>query len=204
MENPEYLCKEYDRIQEEIMHKLELHNSLLTFTITTSVALMTLAITQQSTILYLMPFCILIPMSLRISYYRFATAKLAGYLIVFVEPHLPGIQWETINADLMSQNLKNKKSGKESFKILHYDECLVLCVISYLLFLTNYVKGKTLDMQVTLCALAPFSLVILEYFITRKINCIDSDRVEWIRRWEAIKKEANKKSPGGQREQAPH
>ena len=75
--------KEYDNLRNEINQKIELHNTLLTFTITTTVAVLTFALSQNKTILYLIPFCILIPMSMRIAYYRSAMSKLSAYMIVF-------------------------------------------------------------------------------------------------------------------------
>ncbi len=46
------LIKEYDNLRNEINQKIELHNSLLTFTITTTVAILTFALSQNRTILY--------------------------------------------------------------------------------------------------------------------------------------------------------
>ena len=83
MSTNENLVKEYDNLRNEINQKIELHNTLLTFTITTTVAVLSLAVSQNSTILYLIPFCILIPMSMRIAYYRAAMSKLSAYMIVF-------------------------------------------------------------------------------------------------------------------------
>lgn len=86
----ENMIKEYDILRNEINQKIELHNTLLTFTITTTVAVLALALAQKSSILYLIPFCILIPMSMRIAYYRTAMAKLSAYMIVFWKKTLTG------------------------------------------------------------------------------------------------------------------
>ena len=43
--------KEYDNLRNEINQKIELHNTLLTFTITTTVAVLTFALSQNKTIL---------------------------------------------------------------------------------------------------------------------------------------------------------
>lgn len=77
MSNIENKVKEYDMIRAEIMQKIELHNNLSTITITTCVAVLSFAFFQNHAFLYLLPFCIVIPMSLRISYYLSAMAKLS-------------------------------------------------------------------------------------------------------------------------------
>ena len=79
------LIKEYDILRSEISQQIDLHNTLLTFTITTTVAVLTFALSQSMTVLYLIPFCIIIPMSMRIAYYISSMTKLSAYKIVFLE-----------------------------------------------------------------------------------------------------------------------
>lgn len=84
MKSRENIILEYTNIKEEIQNKIELHNNLITFTITTTVALLAFAFSKENPFLFLVPFCILIPMSSRIAYYRLAFSKLSAYLIVFI------------------------------------------------------------------------------------------------------------------------
>lgn len=95
---------EYNLLRTEINQKIELHNTLLTFTLTTVVAILTFILAQDqpfNPLLFLLPFCILIPMSMRIAYYRSAMARLSAYMIVFLEPCMPGINWETRNINIV-------------------------------------------------------------------------------------------------------
>lgn len=77
------ILKEYEMLRSEIEQKISLHNTLLTFIITSTVAVITIAISEGITILYLFPFCIIIPMMMRIAYYRKVIVKLSAYMIVF-------------------------------------------------------------------------------------------------------------------------
>lgn len=177
---------EYNNLRNEINQKIELHNNLLTFTITTTVAVMTFALSQNSTILYLVPFCILIPMSM-IAYYRSAMSKLSAYMIVFLEKDLDGINWETRNAALVEQHLNKKKKDINKFTVLRYFECLILTVICYSFYVIDYVKDKEFNAIVVINILWPLSFVIWEILITKHINSIDKEKKEWIKRWNKLK-----------------
>lgn len=50
------ILKEYEMLRSEIEQKISLHNTLLTFIITSTVAVITIAISEGITILYLFPF----------------------------------------------------------------------------------------------------------------------------------------------------
>lgn len=93
------MSAEYKMVRNEIDQKMSLHNTLLMFTITTTVAILAIAAGNEksSPFLYLLPFCIIIPLSNRIAYYRRAMAKLSAYLIVFCEDSDDSIKWETRN-----------------------------------------------------------------------------------------------------------
>lgn len=143
--------KEYDNLRNEINQKIELHNTLLTFTITTTVAVLTFALSQNKTILYLIPFCILIPMSMRIAYYRSAMSKLSAYMIVFLEKNIDGVMWETRNVALINENLNNKK--KNYYTALRYYECLILAIVCYIFYVIDFIKDKEICLIVVIKAL---------------------------------------------------
>lgn len=184
--------KEYDYLRSEIVQKIELHNTLLTFTITTTVAILTFALTQDSSILYLLPFCIIVPMSMRMAYYKSAIAKLSAYMIVFLESSIDGLNWETRNAFLISNHLaKKKKLTFEKFLTLRYYEFLLLSIVCYTFYVLDYIKGKSLNTSTLVFAVLPFILVLLEIIITLRINSTDKERQIWITKWSTLKEESS-------------
>ncbi len=191
-----YIMKEYDTLRNEINQKIELHNTLLTFTITTTVAVLTFALSQNRTILYLVPFCILIPMSMRIAYYRSAMSKLSAYMIVFLEKNLNGVNWETRNADLVEEHLNNKKNIN-NYVVLRYFECLILAVICYVFYIIDYVKDKEINAIVVINILWPLTFVIWEILVTKRINSVDKEKQEWIKRWNELKKKSENYNSSG-------
>jgi hypothetical protein len=110
--------KEYDNLRNEINKKIELTNTLITFTIVTVDGELAFAMSSSNKmiLLYLIPFFIIIPLSMRIAYYRTSIAKISAYMIVFLEESDDELKWETRNA---------KVGGKiKWYERLKYDECL--------------------------------------------------------------------------------
>ena len=179
--------KEYDNLRNEINQKIELHNTLLTFTITTTVAVLTFALSQNKPILYLIPFCVLIPMSMRIAYYRSAMSKLSAYMIVFLEENIDGVKWETRNAALINKSLNKKKIN--NLTVLRYYECLILAIVCYIFYVIDFIKDRDICVIVVINILWPLSLVIWEVLVTKRINSADKEKKYWIEQWNAIKNE---------------
>lgn len=189
--------KEYESLRAEILQKIELHNTLLTFTITTTVASLTFALSKDSIIFYFIPFCILLPMSTRIAYYRSAMAKLSAYIMVFIERgEKDGLNWETRNNDVLCKTMTNRK--KEG--IIHNlnSECLILSIICYFFFALAYYRDKQLQHTFVsmLLGACPLILVVIEGIIT-KLSSISTNKKIWINKWEMLQREYNKQSSDG-------
>ncbi len=193
MSNKENSIVEYNCIKEEIQNKIELHNTLITFTITTVVAILTFAVSSDNPFLFLVPFCILIPMSSRIAYYRLALSKLSAYLIVFLEPKLDGCDWETRNYVLVNQKLFNKRNGLKESVFINYYDFFLLCIICYVLFLFYYLQDFKMDIMRIFNILWPLSAIFYEFMLTKRMNSGNKKKEEWIRDWNELKQtELNK------------
>lgn len=188
--------KEYDTLRNEINQKIELHNTLLTFTITTTVAVLTFALSQNMTMLYLIPFCIIIPMSMRIAYYRSAMSKLSAYMIVFLEKDLDGVKWETRNAALIEKHLNKEKKDINSYTVLRYYECLILAVVCYVFYVIDYLKDKEICVIVVVNILWPLLLVLWEVLVTKSINSVNEEKQKWINRWKELKEKDENDTSG--------
>lgn len=177
------ILPEYETLRSEINQKIELVNSLTTFTLTTVVAILTFALSSDNAMLYLLPYCIIIPMYLRISYYRSAIVKISAYMIVFLEKYNDGINWETRNSYLM--NCIDKKDRGIVLRAKYY-EGLVASIICYILFFDAYIKQEENNIILVVCLLVPVFLIIWIWCIIRHINDIESEKQEWIKEWEKI------------------
>lgn len=188
MSDNENKVKEYDMIRAEIMQKIELHNNLSTFTITTSVAVLSFAFSQNNAFLYLIPFCIIIPMSLRISYYLSAMTKLSSYMIVFLEND--GVyNWETNNRELINTRISKKKNRVFDFTSQRYYEHLILSIVCYFLYAINYIQYNQFDWTIFINLLWPLLLVAFEGMVTRHLNSMDKEKNARVQEWKKLKEQ---------------
>ena len=114
-----------------MLQKIELYNSLITFMITTVVALLTFALTQNEPLLYLLPFCIIIPITMRVTYYRTMMVKLSAYIIVYLENEINGLEWEKRNPQFVNSE---DNQLYNNLTISHYYEGFLLGLASYGLY----------------------------------------------------------------------
>lgn len=72
--------------------------------------------------------------------------------------------------------------------MLRYNECLIISVICYALYLWSYIPGKTLNFLSISGGIAPLILVAWVVYITNCINKVDNDRQKMIDYWGKIQK----------------
>lgn len=188
------LIREYEELRNEINQKVELHNSLVTFMITTVVAILAFALESENSLLYILPFGIIIPISMRVTYYRTVMTKLSSYISVYLESDIEGLNWETRNTRLNhEEKLRSKKSNKKKahdfFTISHYYEGMILSIMCYSLYFVDFIKDKSMSFNTTICLILPFLLVVWEYIITKRIKNFDKEKEEWKDKWQKLKNE---------------
>lgn len=184
MNAQENVIREYEDLRNEIKQKIELHNSLITFMITTVIAILAFALESENTLLFLLPFGIIIPISMRITYYRESMIKLSAYIVIFIENEMEGLKWETRNIQLVETD---KYRLYDIFTISHYYEGIILSIICYILFLFNYVKDNVMSFRIIICLVISFLLVIWEAIITKRIIYFNKQKSKWINKWKYLK-----------------
>lgn len=134
---------------------------------------------NDNAFLFLLPFCIIIPMSGRIAYYRKAMAKLFAYLIVFHEADEKcEYKWETAN-----MHYYNIFGSQKGFSLRYY-ECFIISIVCIILFLWHYSSSTSPN---TFHFVWPFSLLLWEFYTTLQINRVDKDRLDFIDEWKLLK-----------------
>lgn len=202
------LLKEYDNLRSEIMSQISLVNNLQTFTITTVVAIISLALSQEGPInpyLFLIPFCILIPMSSRIANFRFGELKISAYMTVFLESEIDGYNWETrqsrLNYHKSRQDQLNLGLGKLYFTsfgnaalgmvcaaLFYYFYCVKLGVEVFSMdaVYTQVIQGMSFRRVIVL--LLPVAAVLLTFMTSVHARSGNEYRSEWKKLWEEVKK----------------
>lgn len=181
MSAQENLLVEYKELRSEIQQEISLHNSLITFMITTVVAVLAFALDNNNILLYLLPFGIIIPISMRVVYYRYAMVKLAAYIIVFLESEIEGLNWETRNRLFLEDN---KMKFYDKITISHYYEGIILSIISYSLYIWKLIENGNTN---KIYFITPILLIVWEALITIRIASFDKDKKKWVCEWEKFK-----------------
>ena len=64
---------------------------------------------------------------------------------------------------------------------------MILGIVCYVLYLINYLKGKTIDIQTIVLLIMPVLLVLWEGIITKRIVTFNEEKNEWIKIWKDFK-----------------
>lgn len=184
------ILNEYRELRAEMLQKVELHNTLLTFLYTTVAAVFGLAVALSNSSICLLAFVVIVPVSLRISYYRDATAKMAAYQIVYIEPELGGVRWESLNARVydLIQRRSAIREGSVSMALvskLRYYDFFLLCISSLIVYyaLGGFEYGQA---WITVTSVV---LTLFELSISIKSSSISHSRAVWVKRWRKLKAE---------------
>lgn len=183
-QNLEAKLAEYNSLRTEILQKIEQNNQLLTVTFTSIIAILAFAVTADDPFLFVVPMAVIVPLSMRISYYRGAIAKLSAYIVVYLEEYIDGLNWESLN-DKLIRTTKAKKSSH--IKLVRH-ECLVLSIVCYICYLQClYHHLSDLWYQNVLQILWPISFIVAEASISFDVKVINDERANWIDIWDDFK-----------------
>ncbi|WP_172135177.1 hypothetical protein [Adlercreutzia sp. ZJ473] len=89
------LLAEYGSLREEALQKVQLHNTILMFAVTSNIAVFALAFTTKVPEMFLLPLVVVVPATWKAVYYKMGMIKLGTYVSVFIEPGDPDLGWET-------------------------------------------------------------------------------------------------------------
>lgn len=180
----EEVLREYGELRAEMLQKIDLHNKLLLFTYTSTAALLGVAATMNNAYVCLVPIPMVLLISLRIAYYRDATAKLAAYQIVFIEPLLEGIKWERRNASQASAAQEEGQGASWLVSKLRYWDFPFICLVCFLVFL---LKGGWNLPHRLLVLHGAVAAIAFEILISWSMHSIEPAKRRWADRWEAVK-----------------
>lgn len=177
--------EEYNTLRAEVLQKIELHNKLIMFAITTTVAILAFAFSQNNAYLFLLPFCVIIPVSLRVIYYRLAMVKISAYIAVFIEHKNKNYNWETRNHKLnISINNNITKALRSN---INYD-CLILSISCYILFVVRFLNMTyKINFDFWIAVISPILLVIIELILSIKGNKLYKTKQYWIDKWKIMR-----------------
>lgn len=173
---------EYEFLKEEIMFSMQTVKNYRSLLYTVVVASLAYAFDKDEAVLFLIPFCVIIPLYLLTMHQIDSTMRLGAYIFVFIEPKTD-CQWET---RLYKYDCIHK--GQYSTKASSIDPYwyISFCCFALSLFKLDYLD-RNLDFYITLF-LQIVILVICVYLFTKKRCDYLSVKEKYIEEWMEIKR----------------
>lgn len=187
------LLHEYDMVRSEIIQKIELRSNLLAVMYSSTIAILALSVTKylvETPYACLLPILIVIPISIRVAYYQEAIAKLSAYQIVFLEPELDGVQWETRNdralKAMQSEGFDESWAGWANvivywFRYFDYSFICVLCLVLFFLL------GGCREPYGCVATIGCMVVAVFELFLSVICRMIIPQKGSWVKRWKRIR-----------------
>jgi len=187
MKSGDMMYNEYKFLRDEVVNYGNTQVSLTTFTITATAGIITLGVNNKNPYIFLLSFIIIVPLFYRILFYRSASMRLAAYLIVFLEPKIEGINWETINSETITSIWENDKAIIKFSKIIRHNEFTILAIISDILFLYFYLQQENTTLVFYFALLSSLVLTATIAYSTYKGNMTAKMKEHYIKEWSEIK-----------------
>ncbi len=183
------LFGEYKCIRDEIMSFTQLRNTLTTFTITAVIAILAAALELGNPFISLCAYLILIPVHFRVIYYGYAAMKLAAYQIVYLEPLLPEVQWETLNAKIMPGLKRSQNPTYKISKEFRYHEFTFLSVgVSVVFYYMFFSQPDLVWSWYHLLLSIPLLIDLLIVLSTLHGRKTENIKAEYLELWKRLKK----------------
>lgn len=167
---------EYKMLRDEVVYIMRLQKRLSFILVTIVPTYISLIIEIFNQPLYILFACLIVYyIYYQSCFYSESLIKISTYMIVNLEPSLPGIQWETQNLFIL---LKNKKS-----KIIYFEYIMVYLYVMIAFIYKSILKNYIVDIYYLLALVIATCLLI--HIIYKMIVNYSSQKLHkiWIERW---------------------
>ncbi len=173
---------EYEMLREEILFSMQTVKNYRTLLYSIVIAVLAFAFDKDEAILFLLPFCVIIPLYLLAMHQIDSTMRLGAYIYVFIEPGTE-CQWETriIKYDILHRNqYSTKKSSIDPYW------CVSLCCI-----LLSILKLDICNIDVEFYVTALMQIILLIsciYLFIKKRPDYLTIKEKYIKEWKEIQR----------------
>lgn len=177
---------EYETLREEILSSMQTVRNYRSLLYTIVIAALAFAFDKDSAILFLVPFCAIIPLYLLAMHQVDSTMRIGAYIYVFLEPRTD-CQWETrlLGYDKLHKNeYSTKKTSIDSYWCVS-----ICCLILSVLKLDYYSIG--IDFYITIIAQVLILIMCIWAFIKKRPDYLKL-KEKYIKEWQEIQKLENK------------
>lgn len=176
---------EYESLKEEILHSMETVKSYRSLLYTIVIAALAFAFEKDEPILFLVPFCAIIPIYLLAMHQIDSAMRIGAYIYVFIEPNTD-CQWETrlYKYDNLHKNqYSTKKSSIDSYLCISFC-CLILSALKL-----DYCN-RDINFYITIVSQIIILILCIYVFIKKRPDYL-ATKEKYISEWQEIKKFEN-------------
>ena len=179
-------------MKEELLNTTEIYDNSVKFLITSSLTVISLAITVNSPILLILVYPIIFLFGRKVFFWRDSIAKKGAYCCVFLEGNDSGFHWESINS-LPPKEKRTKKSRTIDFaKDLEINFLLLLNTAVVFLKNFNFEEGTTDTAGYITLSVAVVLMLAIGFYFLRK-DSVSTVRAFWIEQFTIMKAEFSEK-----------
>lgn len=171
---------EYEALREEILYSMQVVKNYRSLLYTVVAATLAFAFDKNEAVLFLVPFCAIIPIYLLAMHQVDSSMRLGAYIYVFLEPET-ACQWETrlLEYDkLHSNQYSTKKSSIDPYWCVSFC-CLALSIIKLDFSNRNY------DFYFTIIAQAIITIICVYIFVKKRPDYLETKQ-KYIAEWKKI------------------
>jgi hypothetical protein len=154
------LLEEYRTLRAEIASNSHLTATVFTWAITATGALIGVGVAQAKWAVFLVPFAILLPSLWFITSQLESTVRIAEYIRTRIEPHVPGMGWETSLHALRANKLLPERKYVLSITDL-YGGIALACLVLAWVFRGDYSAGNIAVLSVLTVVLGAAVLLVV-------------------------------------------
>lgn len=184
--------EEYLMLREEMTWRQKVIDTLGTFTYTIFVSILGIALSTNNIELFLLPFVVILPISLKVAYHKYAITKISVYLKIFLEDvnDENSFKWENYNSMYYQKNPRGMK--EKTFFYGSSLEYILMCILTSIFFWIKYFMQDEICFTVFQMGIFLFIqliVIILVVYVTVGYTVLEKKKPSIIPNWEKIKEE---------------
>lgn len=179
---------EYKALREEILASMQTVKNYRTILYTIVIAALAFAFDKDVAILFLVPFCAIIPLYLLAMHQVDSIMRMGAYIYVFLEPGTD-CQWET---RLLEYDKKHKNEYSTKKTSIDPYWCLSFCCLALSILKLDYCS-RNYDFYITIAIQIIILILCIYIFATKRPDYLET-KEKYIKEWQEIQRNENKEN----------
>lgn len=182
--------KEYLMLRDEITWRLKVIDTLGTFTYTIFVSILGVALSTNTLELLLLPYVVIVPISLKVANHKYSVGYIASYLNKFLEDcnREESFRWERLHMKYYETNPRTLKE-----KVIYYGssaEYTLMVILTTAIFWIKYFHQSEIKfsvMQICGYVFLQAVIIILVIYVTISYMSFQKTKPTFVLNWDKVR-----------------